>query len=228
MDIVSTKDRQPVGRPRRLSSEQIVAAARSLDPSKVTMRAVADVLGVDPKALNYHVSHKGALLTLLATDSLATHFVDLTFERDVSWQDAASSFARAMREAMIASGVAARAFRLTSGDARVLRPVEAVLQRFIAAGASVTLAGRLMTTLANLATSSALDVLDTEAGRVSPQLEEVAAALGGSEPGAFPVLGAMVERRISAADDEQFEIDLKVFLAGAATLLRQGHLPVPG
>ena len=32
-----------------------------MPPEELTMQAVADVLGVDPKALNYHVGHRDGL-----------------------------------------------------------------------------------------------------------------------------------------------------------------------
>ena len=57
------------GRPRQITRERIVSAARTLAPEQLTMQAVADVLGVDPKALNYHVGDRETLRELVAVDA---------------------------------------------------------------------------------------------------------------------------------------------------------------
>lgn len=57
-----------------LDRRQIIDAARTLDPGAVTMQAVADVLGVDRKAVNHHVSDRETLLGLVAVDAFSEHF----------------------------------------------------------------------------------------------------------------------------------------------------------
>src|SRR5271168_335957 len=64
-DVVAPRTR---GRPARISRERIIAAARTIAPEALTMQKVADVLGVDPKALNYHVRDRDGLRELVAVD----------------------------------------------------------------------------------------------------------------------------------------------------------------
>ena len=64
-DVVAPRAR---GRPARISRERIIAAARTIAPEALTMQKVADVLGVDPKALNYHVRDRDGLRQLVVLD----------------------------------------------------------------------------------------------------------------------------------------------------------------
>jgi|HubBroStandDraft_3_1064219.scaffolds.fasta_scaffold12670_6 AcrR family transcriptional regulator len=63
-DVVAPRTR---GRPARISRERIIAAARTIAPETLTMQKVADVLGVDPKALNYHVGDRDGLRQLVVS-----------------------------------------------------------------------------------------------------------------------------------------------------------------
>ena len=56
------------GRPPRIDREKILEAARTIDPDKVTMQAVADILEVNPTALNYHVGGREGFMRLVAMD----------------------------------------------------------------------------------------------------------------------------------------------------------------
>ncbi|GIM93444.1 hypothetical protein [Paractinoplanes toevensis] len=47
-------------------------AARDMDPATLTMQAVAERLGVDRKALNYHVTDRDGLLELVAQETLSS------------------------------------------------------------------------------------------------------------------------------------------------------------
>lgn len=64
-----TEDSSPCkGRPPRIDRDKIIEAARALPPEKVTMQAVAQILQVDPTALNYHVGGRRDFLRLVALD----------------------------------------------------------------------------------------------------------------------------------------------------------------
>lgn len=66
-DVLAPRTR---GRPTRISRERIFAAARTIAPEALNMQKVADVLGVDRKALNYHVGD-GDGLRQLVTEPVA-------------------------------------------------------------------------------------------------------------------------------------------------------------
>src|SRR5258708_31960523 len=58
---------KPRGRPRQIDRERIVEAALDVGLESLTMRAVAERLGVHPSALNYHVSGREGLLGAVAS-----------------------------------------------------------------------------------------------------------------------------------------------------------------
>src|SRR5258708_11524452 len=58
---------KPRGRPRQIDRERIVEAALDVGLESLTMRAVAERLGVHPSALNYHVSGRGELRRAVAS-----------------------------------------------------------------------------------------------------------------------------------------------------------------
>ncbi|MGQ7296985.1 TetR/AcrR family transcriptional regulator C-terminal domain-containing protein [Quadrisphaera sp. KR29] len=210
------------GRPARIDTQQIAAAARELAPHELTMNGVAQQLGVDRKAVNYHVADRDGLLVLVVAEAVAARFAELDLPVDLGWQEACKRLAHAIRSSTIESGLVAHTFRLgRRADVRMLRPVEAVLQQLVAAGATPALAGRLLTTLSTLATASAHDHIAAADHPPSPQLVEVAAALHQVGPDDFPVLRAMVSEAVSASDEEQFDVDLEVFLHGAESVLQQ-------
>jgi AcrR family transcriptional regulator len=62
--------RRRVGRPARISRDAIVAAAREIGLEDLTLRSVADHLGVSISALYHHVGGKDDLLRLAAEHAL--------------------------------------------------------------------------------------------------------------------------------------------------------------
>lgn len=64
-----------VGRPARVDREQIAQAAADIGLSELTMRAVADRLGVSVTSLYYHVRDREELRNLAADRTAAKHQV---------------------------------------------------------------------------------------------------------------------------------------------------------
>src|SRR4051794_34107416 len=62
---------RPVGRPPRISREAIAAAAHDIGLENLTLRSVADRLGVSIAALYHHVGNKDDLLRAAAEHALA-------------------------------------------------------------------------------------------------------------------------------------------------------------
>lgn len=125
------------GRPRQITRERIVSAARTLAPEALTMQAVADVLGVDPKALNYHVGHRDGLRELVAVDAFEVELSRVALPSVGDWRDVLRSYAAALRDATVKLSVLATYFRLPTNGLGALEPVERVLQELVAAGFSV-------------------------------------------------------------------------------------------
>ena len=60
--------RRAIGRPRSIDRDKIVAAANEIGVERLTMRAVAEHLGVTTQALYNHIGGRRELLALLAND----------------------------------------------------------------------------------------------------------------------------------------------------------------
>ena len=76
------------------------------------MQAVAGVLGVDPKALNYHVGDREGLRGLVALDVFESELRRVELPADGDWRVVARSFAGAIRDAYLKVGVLAASFHL--------------------------------------------------------------------------------------------------------------------
>src|SRR6476469_4738319 len=90
------------GRPARINRQMIVEAGRSLDRAGLTLQAVADRLGVDRKAISYHVAGRQELIDLVATATIAEELAGLVLPEP--WGDAITTWAAATRRAMLREG----------------------------------------------------------------------------------------------------------------------------
>ena len=100
------------------------------------MKAVADVLGVDRKALSYHVSDRDTLLGFVAADAVLTAFSEVEIA-EAPWQAVCRAYATGLTESVSAAGKLADHIRLTNATALTfLRPTEVLLGRLIQAGFS--------------------------------------------------------------------------------------------
>src|ERR1700755_143263 len=81
------------GRPARISRERIIAAARTIAPEALTMQKVADALGVDPKALKYHVGDRDALRALVAVDVFESELRRVKIPDGGDWRDVVRVYA---------------------------------------------------------------------------------------------------------------------------------------
>jgi AcrR family transcriptional regulator len=220
------------GGPLRISQSMIVDAARGMDPQTLTMQAVADELGVDRKALNYHVTDREGLLRLLASDVFESSFAE-AFQpyfdaagvtADTDWRTAIRTWATTVRDSMVATGVVSNFYRLNSDTLAVFEPAEFVLQRMLAAGFDLPTAGRGLAFVTHFAMAIGRDIVMERQLGEHPQGPEVRRLLerGGDEAGyeAFRGLAAL---DINGPQDieHQFEFELNVFIAGMAAQLEQ-------
>lgn len=87
--------RRGIGRPRSIDREKIIAAAHLIGATNLTMRAIADHLGVTTQALYNHIGGRRELLTLMANDHHDLFSVDAEEE---SWQRILVAFGLRMRD----------------------------------------------------------------------------------------------------------------------------------
>lgn len=216
---VATTPRQR-GRPRRISRDRIVSAARSVAPEALTMQAVADLLGVDPKALNYHVGDRDALRELVALDVFESALARVALPADGDWRSVLRTYCAALRDAVIELGVLATYFRLPPSGIGALAPVERVLQKLVDAGFSVDDAGHALRLVTELGHAAGREAVFLEQSRVHPNVDEVAMALGGAADSSFPMLRQIVAARGDDTDDAaQLLFSLDVVITGLEQML---------
>jgi len=212
-DVAAPRTR---GRPARISRERIIAAARTIAPEAVTMQKVADVLGVDPKALNYHVRDREGLRQLIVLDVFESELRRVKMPRGGDWRDVIRAYVHALREATIKLGVLAVAIHLPGSQGLgALTPVEGVLQALVGAGFNVEDAGRALTFISEMAYVAGRDALRSAANPVHPDIPGISTALRSAAAADFPVLRQVVAAQAGGALEEgQFEFSLELIIAG--------------
>jgi TetR/AcrR family transcriptional regulator, tetracycline repressor protein len=214
------------GRPRRVDRDRIVQAAKALDPTTLTMQALADEIGVDRKTLHYHVQDRASLIRMVAADAFrdavaAHHFVP---ERD--WRKAIHAFATITRDAVIAAGAWGSYVGFqTEEDLEAARPAEAAIDALVGSGLPEAEAGRVVAMVAVLAFASGRDLALSESG-THPQeanLEQVldkAQALDPASSGQFTLVHRLVgAHSASLGSDEQFAFEVGLVTSGVEHLL---------
>ena len=210
------------GRPRQITRDRIVSAARTLAPDELTMQAVADVLGVDPKALNYHVGDREALRELVAVDAFALELSRIEMPTGGDWRDVLRRYATALRDATVQLGELVTYFRLPASGLGALEPVERVLQNLLDAGFSVEDAGHILRLVSELGHAAGREAVFLSRSREHPYVSEVATALSTTDPDDFPVLRQVVAARGNDPDDgQQLEFNLDAIITGLQGKLRQ-------
>jgi TetR/AcrR family tetracycline transcriptional repressor len=223
-DVVAPRTR---GRPARISRERIIAAARTIAPEALTMQKVADALGVDPKALNYHVGDRDGLRQLVVLDVFESELRRVKIPGDGDWRDVVRAYVHALREATIKLGVLAVAIHLPGSQGLgALDPVESVLQALVGAGLDIEKAGRTLTFITELAYAAGRDALRMAENPVHPDVPAISTALRSAAADDFTVLRQVVAAKAGAAPDEgQFEFSLELVIAGLEQAVAAGTAP---
>jgi AcrR family transcriptional regulator len=211
-------------RPRRkrghsagLDRARIIEAARGIPLRDLTMQAIADRLGVDRSALNYHVADRQALLELVAEDSFAAYLSPAGITQDTGWREGCLLLARATRDSVIATGQFAYYMRLSSPPgADALRPVEMVLEKMCDAGFGLETAARGLYALSALAIALARGQLAARENGVHPQIPETKRALesASADGGVHPLLARLFESGGDVFDDPSFDASIGIFIDG--------------
>ena len=216
------------GRPPRISREQIVAAARAVPREDLTMKAVADAMGVSRKALHYHVTDREGLLTLMVAELLEYELGTIRLPANAEWQTVLRAYARAMHASIVRVGVAPTYIQLRGLSASAaLALTERVVEPLFTAGFDDCLARRALTVMSNTALTYAhIEILLAQHG-IHPQEAEVTRALQQAQD-QFPyvrrvVASASTER---LGDTKQFEFEVELAIVGLehvlATTSREG------
>ncbi|MET4428831.1 MULTISPECIES: TetR/AcrR family transcriptional regulator C-terminal domain-containing protein [unclassified Mycolicibacterium] len=213
------------GRPARISRERILSAARGIPRDALTMQRVAEALGVDPKALNYHVGDREGLRQLVALDVFEAELRRIEIPAGGDWREAVRSYVYAFREAVIKVGVLAESIRLPGRQGLgTLGPVERVLQALVDAGLDADAAGRALTLFTDMGYAAGRDALRLADDPVHPDVPGVETALKSASDNDFPVLRQVVAARAHAAPDVgQLEFNLALVIAGLERIASDAH-----
>ncbi|MFD6434859.1 TetR/AcrR family transcriptional regulator [Streptomyces venezuelae] len=215
------------GRPARLDRAKTVETALELlddvGLEALTMRRLAERLGVQAGALYRHFTTKQDLLTAMAERMLGD--VDASPGTD-DWAGRLRALARAMRRALLAHRDGARVFGGThSVGPHTLAFAESVLGVLREAGFGDEDAARMLMTLVNFTLGHTLEeqaaTLPLEDGAPDDAGRLRSAVLAGS----YPHLAATVSVLTSTDFDAHFEFALDVHIEGLRRLPQVGHGP---
>jgi AcrR family transcriptional regulator len=185
-------------------------------PEYLTMQRVADVLAVNPKALNYYVGDRDGLRQLVALDVFESELRRVKIPGGGDWRDVVRAYIYALNGAIIKLGALALSMHLPGSDGLgALEPVERVLQALVNAGLNIDDACRALTFITDMAYAAGRDALRTKEHPVHPEFPHVAAALESAAPQDFPVLRQVVASRADNGPDEgQLEFNIDLVIAG--------------
>jgi AcrR family transcriptional regulator len=187
----------------------------------LTMQAVADALGVDPKALNYHVGDREALREMVAVDAFAVELSRIEMPVGGDWRDMLRRYAAALRDATVELGELVTYFRLPASGVGALEPVERVLQNLVDTGFTVEDASHILRLVSELGHAAGREAVFLSRSREHPYVAEVTTALDTAGAEDFPVLRQVVAARDAAPDDgQQLEFSLDAIIAGLEARLR--------
>lgn len=214
------------GRPQKISREQIIGAARGLTPEALTMQAVADVLGVDPTSLNYHVGGKEELRELVARDVFAAELGRVVLPAEMDWRGVVTLYATALRDAVVVVGALIPYLRpVHTGGSAVLAPAERVLQVLVEAGFTIREARGALVLITDTAASAGRAALTARQGG-DPAVAELVATLSVVAETDFPRLREVVAVSQGVgrgAEEDRLAFDLTVIIAGLQQRLAAGR-----
>lgn len=215
--LSSVGDRRTPGSRAGLSLEQIVAEARRLDPSTLTMRGLAKKLHVDHKALNHYVRDRDSLMGILAWDAFSTHAsaIDLTGD----WRAGCQGYAYGCADAAVAVGSLAGHLKLNGAPfTNFLETSESLIALLLASGFDDETALRSVALLTNICLAYAQDVVGASVANQRRRRDSLRAALvNGADP-ALPNLSRILAEEIDTYDRKQLELSVTVFIAGMESL----------
>lgn len=220
-------NRRGIGRPRSIDREKIIAAANHIGVENLTMRAIAEHLGVTTQALYNHIGGRRELLTLMANDHGDLYQLDPDGFGD--WQSLLRAFARGFTTHLgqrpgLATSVVTRG--PTSPPA--LRFVNSTVSKMMADGFDEQAALRAYRALVEFL----VGWVQRNEGRAESDANDQThrtmfyEAVSRSDLDELPHL-AHIAAAWNRRDDELFDYALEAFLAGVATLGSQSATNEP-
>lgn len=210
------------GRHAGLDRQQIAQAARGINPESLSIQAVANVLGVDRKAVNYHVTNLGGLLELVALDAFSMHFADIDLSSAKNWKQACRDYAFALHDGLVATGGLVSYFRFQDpGDLSMLGPADFVMQKLYEAGFTDEQVGDAIILIVNVAMSAARDDVMVASAGTHPQVPIILDALRDAYPRRFPALQRAMtsDPGVAPYGPRQLEASMKIVTCGLEALL---------
>ncbi|MEO8288146.1 MAG: TetR/AcrR family transcriptional regulator C-terminal domain-containing protein [Chloroflexota bacterium] len=232
MSIVPYRDTRKRRERKQLDRQQIVKGALALldevGLDGLTMRSLAEKLGVQAASLYRHVRDKQELLILLADEiSAALPPVETQVGDDRDWKEALGDMARSYRQVLLSHRDGARLLSETwpAGPERLLR-IEALLELLIAAGFSPQDAVRASYHFNNLVTefvadearmATAADVAGATQSELIEGAREQYKALPEAE---FPNLTRYADYMVNGDSDALFQFGLDLCINGLESFRR--------
>ncbi|MDT3442906.1 MULTISPECIES: TetR/AcrR family transcriptional regulator C-terminal domain-containing protein [unclassified Pseudofrankia] len=218
--------RRRPGRPARIGRAQIVAVARSLDPAKLTIQAVADQLQVERSAVHYHVSDREQLLALVASDIFQSEVELHELPVSDNWRTVLRDLAFATRDAVVKVGVLLPYFHMQRVDGNtIIRSLEQTLGVLREAGLTEVESVRAMVFVSQIAFASARDTLLMSPDATHPQIQELKDVLAEMEPAEAPHVANLLQIW-DAQSDTQLDFSLAVFIEGMEARLASRDIGV--
>ena len=211
-----------IGRPPRIDLAAIADAALAIGFDRVTMRRVAEHLGVSVPGLYHYVKGRDDLLRLAAERALSR--VELPEDHGQHWAEWLRSWARYIRGALKAQPELVEHF-VTDGldDDRLLEVIGRALDVLEREGFDFDDAMSAWETVSSLALGTAVEdireQISVEAGR--PWATRVSAALARRAPEELSTLRALAATAYDPRLDDRFEERLTTVIVGLA--VRQGR-----
>jgi AcrR family transcriptional regulator len=219
----------PFGKPGRrpqIDLDRIVAAGAAIGLPQLSMKAVADALGVSPQALYRHVRDREALEVLVGEHLLA----DFQLPDDVGqpWPDYLVDLGHRLREALTPHpGLGSYLRRVGPASGGTLRIIDQCDQVLVSRGLRPVDALMAGGTVANFTIGYVELEAVAEAGTPTGSRERFVRAVEVIGPERLPVLAeAMVEYRALGVES-YFDWSLRALVRGMAAQFADGLHPVP-
>ena len=193
---------------------------------EVTVKAVADALGVDRKAVHYYVRGRDELLALVAAELVGENVQRIAISADDDWRDALRAFAVGMRDAIVDTGSYAPHLDIGTLFLAAIDLVEISLYTLLRAGFDALEAGLALNFVAEFVSeAAAIEVAVRQRGE-NPYVTEVTSLFAQVTVATRPAL----ERIIAVSGDRGDtlrDFDIEVAILGLEALLRAKKLSSP-
>lgn len=200
-----------MARPQTINARMITECALALADEHgldaVSMRNVANQLGVAAQALYRHVGSKDELLARMADNLLA----DVSIPQDPDWREAVVEYFAALRDLMLEHhGLAELMIHQTTGSPAVLEFAETMLAAMEADGVDLDEAVRTLAMLQWSALGSALHAAARSTRQADSLPPAIAAAAADNHPALYRARTPLSERERG----RQFREGVRQLLAG--------------